>query len=158
MSWVWCRPCLLASCSERGTRVQSAQCSTWGTPSHCGAQLGACPAACPCLPTCAAPSPTKAHVTQPHTSPPRQVDLGEVLEAHAGIAHTRWATHGPPTAINAHPHVSGPGHEFVVVHNGIITNFRVLKNFLVGGCGCLLSWRGEPVEGRSSLRCCWSWL
>ena len=46
---------------------------------------------------------------------------------YSAIAHTRWATHGPPCAINSHPHVSGPDHGFVVVHNGIITNFRAIK-------------------------------
>ena len=52
------------------------------------------------------------------------------LSGATGIAHTRWATHGSPNQINAHPHLDCSG-EVAVVHNGIIENYRELKEGLL---------------------------
>ena len=53
---------------------------------------------------------------------------GNGLEGTAGIAHTRWATHGEPSQINAHPHMSGD--RLAIVHNGIIENYQELREEL----------------------------
>ena len=64
------------------------------------------------------------------------LDADPPAPATAGIGHTRWATHGGPTAVNAHPHRAG---RLAVVHNGIIENFRTLRTEVEAAGRVLLS-------------------
>ncbi len=67
-----------------------------------------------------------------------QIDGGAAVQGNLGIGHTRWATHGAPSDINSHPHVSTNG-KISIVHNGIIENYLALKEFLIANGKTFLS-------------------
>jgi len=59
-----------------------------------------------------------------------KMDGSSNFSKHVGLSHTRWATHGEPNWVNTHPQRSNEKAEFVIVHNGIITNYKDVKAFL----------------------------
>lgn len=89
--------------------------------------------------------PGKVAVLKQSIIDDKSIDKSTVFDNHVGIAHTRWATHGKPSVRNSHPQRSDLTGEFIVVHNGIVTNYRELKT--------LLSSKGFQFESDTDTEC-----
>lgn len=73
------------------------------------------------------------------------IDMGQKFDSQTAISHTRWATHGECSEVNSHPQRSDPNNDFIVVHNGITTNYKELQ--------AVLSKNGYKFEGDTDTEC-----
>ncbi|XP_078284719.1 glutamine--fructose-6-phosphate aminotransferase [isomerizing] 1-like isoform X1 [Rhinoraja longicauda] len=79
---------------------------------------------------CIIKSHGKIKLLEEEVSKQEDIDFDVEYETHFAAAHIRWATHGVPNTVNAHPQRSDKDNEFIVIHNGIITNHKNLQKFL----------------------------